>query len=168
MEVLLKKLDGQVSQQKYAVAKSKVALQDAEAEYQRAQAGCEGLLSDMQQLRRLNGAVSAAGRLEACPTVEQASSLLITVGCQKVSASDVRRALAYKLTSWKGACRDLQSSRAGSAAATACLRGFGTTVQRLAVSAAAARSAAGHIEGSVSFCLQRTGEGLYGDSGTPP
>ncbi len=91
MEVLLKKLDGQVSQQKYAVAKSKVALQDAEAEYQRAQSGCEGLLSDMQQLRNL----SMSQTTSSCGT--------ITVGCQKVSAEDVRRALAYKLTSWKGA-----------------------------------------------------------------
>lgn len=89
MEVLLKKLDGQVSQQKYAVAKSRVALQDAEAEYQRAQAGCEGLLSDMQQLRNL----STSGSTSSCGT--------ITVGCQKASSEDVRRALTYKLTSWK-------------------------------------------------------------------
>ena len=89
MEVILKKLDGQVSLQKYAVAKSKVALQDAKAEYQRAQAGCEGLLSDMQQLRNL----STSGSTSSCGT--------ITVGCQKVSSEDVRRALTYKLTSWK-------------------------------------------------------------------
>lgn len=90
MEVLLTKLDGQVSQQKYAVAKSKIALQDAEAEFSRAQAGCEGLLSDMQQLRNLTMVQTTS----SCGT--------ITVGYQKVSADDVRRALAYKLTSWKG------------------------------------------------------------------
>lgn len=89
MEVLLKKLDGQVSQQKYAVAKSRVALQDADAEYQRAQTGCEGLLSDMQQLRHL----ATSSLTSSCGT--------ITVGCQKVSGEDVRRALTYKFTSWK-------------------------------------------------------------------
>ena len=89
MEVLLKKLDGQVSLQKYAVAKSRVALQDAEAEFQRAQGGCESLLSDMQQLRSL----ATTDTTSSCGT--------ITVGCQKVSSEDVRRALTYKLTSWK-------------------------------------------------------------------
>ncbi len=91
MEVLLQKLDGQVSQQKYAVAKSRVVLQDADAEYQRAQGGCESLLSDMQQLRNL----ATSGTASSCGT--------ITIGCQKVSREDVRRALSYKLTSWKEA-----------------------------------------------------------------
>jgi len=62
MEVLLKKLDGQVNQQKYAVAKSRVALQDAEAESQRSASGCERLLSEMQQLRSL----STAGTTTFC------------------------------------------------------------------------------------------------------
>lgn len=73
------------------MAKSKIALHDAEVEYQRAQSGCEGLLSDMQQLRNLTMSQTTS----SCRT--------ITVGDQKVSAEDVRRALAHKLTSWKGA-----------------------------------------------------------------
>ena len=43
----------------------------------------------MQQLRNL----STSGLTSSCGT--------ITVGCQKVSSEDVRRALTYKLTSWK-------------------------------------------------------------------
>ena len=91
MEVLLKKLDAQVHDQKYAVAKSRVALQDAEAEHQRSQGQCANLVSDMQQLRQLGSAETTS----SCGTV--------TVGCRKVSSDDVRRALACKLTSWKNA-----------------------------------------------------------------
>jgi hypothetical protein len=91
MEVLLKKLDAQVHDQKYAVAKSRVASQDAEAESQRSQSQCENLVSDMQQLRQLSSTETSG----SCGT--------ITVGCRKVSSDDVHRALAYKLTSWKSA-----------------------------------------------------------------
>ncbi|MCA9048379.1 MAG: hypothetical protein KDA89_06605 [Planctomycetaceae bacterium] len=91
MEVLLQKLDSQVSNQKYAVAKSRVALQDAEAEYQRSQGQCENLLSDMQQLRSLTKSATAT----SCRTM--------SVGCRTVSGDDVHRALAYKLSSWKNA-----------------------------------------------------------------
>jgi predicted XRE-type DNA-binding protein len=91
MEVLLKKLNAQVHDQKYAVAKSRVALQDAEAEYQRSQGQCANLVSEMQQLRQLGSAETTS----SCGTV--------TVGCRKVSRDDVHRALAYKLTSWKNA-----------------------------------------------------------------
>lgn len=91
MEVLLKKLDAQVHDQKYAVAKSRVALQDAEAEYQRSQGQCGNLVSDMHQLRQLGSAETTS----SCGT--------FTVGCRRVSSEDVHRALAYKLTSWKHA-----------------------------------------------------------------
>lgn len=91
MEVLLKKLDAQVHDQKYAVAKSRVALQDAEAEYQRSQGQCANLVSDMHQLRQLGSAETTS----SCSTV--------IVGCRKVSSDDAHRALAYKLTSWKNA-----------------------------------------------------------------
>ena len=91
MEVLLEKLDGQVGQQEYAVSKSKVALQDAEAEFQRAQVGCKALVRDMRQLRGLSY-TEATGN---CGTIK--------VGGQSVSPTDVRRALTYKLSSWKGA-----------------------------------------------------------------
>ena len=108
MAVLLKKLDAQVHDQKYAVAKSRVALQDTEAEYQRSQGQCANLVSDMQQLRRLGSTETTS----SCGTV--------TVGCRKVSSDDVQRALAYKLSSWKNASATakareeaLQHQRAG-------------------------------------------------------
>ena len=91
MEVLLKKLDAQVQNQKYAVAKSRVALQDAEAELQRSKSVCESLLTEMRELRHLSAAqTTTAGDA-------------VTVGCHKVSCEDVRRALSFKLSSWKTA-----------------------------------------------------------------
>ena len=54
MEVPLEKLDTQVNDQKYAVAKSQVALQDAETALQQSQLVNDRLVDDMQQLRNLN------------------------------------------------------------------------------------------------------------------
>lgn len=53
MEVLIGKLDQQVATQKYAVARSKITLQDAQAEYARRQSRCQHLLPEMKQLRGL-------------------------------------------------------------------------------------------------------------------
>ena len=89
MQVLLQKLDAQVGHQKYAIARSKISLQDAEAEYARSDARCNHLLAEMGQLRDLN--VSNLG----------SSCSAVTVSCRSVSQSDVRRALSYKLAAWK-------------------------------------------------------------------
>ncbi|MEO2018586.1 MAG: hypothetical protein ABGZ53_29900 [Fuerstiella sp.] len=92
MQVLLKKLDAQVGHQKYAVATSKIALQDAEANYSRSEARCQNLVAEMEQLRGLNMQSSSS---QSCGT--------ITVSCRSVSQSDIRRALSYKLAAWKAA-----------------------------------------------------------------
>lgn len=91
MEVLLKKLDAQENDQTYAVARFRVALQDAEAEFERSQGSCENLLSEMRQLRDLSKS-EASGSCE-----------ITMVGYRKVSAEDIHRALAYKLSMWKSA-----------------------------------------------------------------
>jgi phage shock protein A len=91
MQVLIGKLDNQVASQKYAVARSQIALQDSEAEHARSQSRCQNLLAEMQHLRGLN-------------TTDQGSS----GGCQtasyrNVSTSDVQRALSYKLAAYREA-----------------------------------------------------------------
>ena len=91
MEVLVGKLDKQVASQKYAVARSKIALQDSKAEYARSKSRCQNLLAEMQQLRSLNTAELPASN--GCQTVAY----------RNVSASDVRTALSYKLTAYKEA-----------------------------------------------------------------
>jgi hypothetical protein len=47
MQVLIRKLDQQVDHQKYAVARSEIVLQDAQAEYVRSDARCQHLLAEM-------------------------------------------------------------------------------------------------------------------------
>ena len=47
MQVLIRKLDQQVDHQKYAVARSGIVLQDAQAEYVRSDARCQHLLAEM-------------------------------------------------------------------------------------------------------------------------
>lgn len=91
MEVLIGKLDSQVASQKYAVAKSKIALQDSEAEHARSESRCQNLLAEMQHLRSLN------------PTQQPSSGGCQTVAYRNVSASDVRTALSYKLAAYKEA-----------------------------------------------------------------
>lgn len=89
MKVLIGKLDEQVASQKYAVARSKIALQDAEAEYARSKSRCQNLLAEMRHLRGLETSNQASG----CHTV----------GYRTVSTSDVHRALQYKLSAYKEA-----------------------------------------------------------------
>lgn len=91
MEVILKKLDNQVESQKYAVAKSKIALEDAKAELHMAERRCQQLVSDMRQLRSLN------------PTQMAGSCGAHQVSYLAVSQSDINRALSTKLASWKQA-----------------------------------------------------------------
>ena len=89
LELLLKKLQGQVTEQQHAVATAKVELEDAEAEFQTQQLACTRLRGELQQLRDLTKADGAA-----CE---------ITVGYRGISQQDIRRALAGRLDSWKQA-----------------------------------------------------------------
>lgn len=86
VKVLLDKLDRQVNFQKFAVAKAKVALEDAEAELEHQQSGCDRLLVEMKRLRGLT---------------TQQSSRMVQIGCHSVSTAEVRQALAYKLSAWQ-------------------------------------------------------------------
>lgn len=89
MQVLIGKLDQQVDHQKYAVARSGIVLQDAQAEYVRSDARCQHLLAEMKQLRGLN--VSQSTNQGSCHQVSY----------RNVSQTDVRRALTYKLAAYK-------------------------------------------------------------------
>lgn len=86
MKVLLDKLDRQVNSQKFAVAKAKVALEDAEADLEHQRSGVDRLLAEMRRLRGLES---------------QQSSGMVQIGCHSVSTTDVRQALAYKLSAWQ-------------------------------------------------------------------
>jgi chromosome segregation ATPase len=87
MDVLLQKLNGQVDQQKRAVATAKIALEDAEAEFQTTELACNRLKGELQQLRDLTKADG-----EECSTL---------VSYRGISQADIRRALAGRLESWK-------------------------------------------------------------------
>jgi chromosome segregation ATPase len=87
MDVLLRKLNGQVDQQKRAVATAKIALEDAEAEFQTTELACNRLKGELQQLRELTKADG-----EECATL---------VSYRGISQADIRRALAGRLESWK-------------------------------------------------------------------
>ncbi len=86
MEVLLKKMDKQVSSQKYAVARANVALQEVEADLVRQESRCEALVAGMRQLRALTSNRDAS---------------IVQVGCHQISSADVSQALAHKLATWK-------------------------------------------------------------------
>ena len=84
MELLLKKMDQQVSKQKYQVAKSRVALEDAESEMVRDHKHAELMLANMRKLRDL-----------------QSGGQYVQVGCHKVTSGEVRQALANHLAAYK-------------------------------------------------------------------
>jgi predicted nucleic acid-binding Zn-ribbon protein len=89
LELLLRKLQGQVTDQQHTVATAKVALEDAEAEFQNQELACTRIRGELQQLR---GLTKSDG--EACE---------VTVGYRGISQQDIRRALAARLESWKQA-----------------------------------------------------------------
>ncbi len=84
MELLLKKMDQQVTKQKYQVAKAKVALEDAESDLARDYKHSDMIMANMRKLRGL-----------------QSSGQPVSVGCHKVSNGDVRQALANHLAAYK-------------------------------------------------------------------
>ncbi|MEI7698247.1 MAG: hypothetical protein WCK86_00510 [Planctomycetia bacterium] len=87
MDVLLRKMNGQVDQQKRTVAEARIALEDSEAEFQTAELACSRLKSELQQLR---GLTKSDG--EECATL---------VSYRGISQAEIRRALAGRLESWK-------------------------------------------------------------------
>lgn len=89
LELLLRKLQGQVTDQQHSVATAKVALEDAEAEFQNQELACTRIRGELQQLRGLTKSDD-----EACE---------VTVGYRGISQQDIRRALAARLESWKQA-----------------------------------------------------------------
>lgn len=101
MEVLLSKLDHQVANQKYAVAQSKIALEDSESVYARSQSRCKTLLAEMQQLRALG--VTENSTLNGCHTVAY----------RGVSMADVRRALCCRLEAYKEAEATCKAQKEG-------------------------------------------------------
>ena len=84
MELLLKKMDQQVTKQKYQVAKSKVALEDAESELARDHKHANMIMANMRKLRGL-----------------QSSGEQVSVGCHKVTSGEVHQALANHLAAYK-------------------------------------------------------------------
>ena len=119
MEVLIEKLDTQVDDQKQVVARAKVALEDAEAQHQKAQSVCGRLLSDMQYLRSLTS-------VDGTPTCKT-----MTVGYQEVSSEDVHRALAHKLAAWKSATNTASAREEGLAQQRAAFDWYPTNRTRL-------------------------------------
>ena len=87
LELLLKKLQDQVTDQQHAVATAKVELEDAQAEFENQQLACTRILGELQQLRVL--------------TKTDESACEITVGYRGISQQDIRRALAGRLASYK-------------------------------------------------------------------
>ncbi|MCA9092498.1 MAG: hypothetical protein KDA68_03355 [Planctomycetaceae bacterium] len=85
MELLLKKTDEQVGHQKYQVAKTQIALEDAEAIVAREQGECESTVATLERLRNLQPGCNGK----------------VQVGCSQVTADDVRRALSHKLSAYK-------------------------------------------------------------------
>lgn len=85
LELLLEKTDQQVSRQKFHVAKAKVALEESQFALQRDKQVCQNLYASMRNLR----------------DAQRDGGEIVQVGCHSVPASDVNRALAYKLASYK-------------------------------------------------------------------
>lgn len=91
MEVILGKLQQQLSGQNREVAKAQVALEDADAALERDRDQADALLREMQLLR-----VHQTSSTTSCGKVQ--------IGCHTVTAADVRGALARKLASYESIC----------------------------------------------------------------
>lgn len=91
MEVILGKLQQQLSGQNREVAKAQVALEDADAALQRDRDRADALLQEMQLLRAHQmSSTTSCGK--------------VRIGCHTVTAADVRGALARKLSSYESLC----------------------------------------------------------------
>ena len=88
MEVLLEKLNRQVTSQKYDVAKAKVALEDANTKWESNQLDCARSVSNMRKLRSATSTVSSG-----CGTTVNVS--------QPVASGNVHRALQQALATYK-------------------------------------------------------------------
>lgn len=103
MEVILKKMDQQVGQQKYEVAKAQVALEDAEASLAGKQRSCESLLSEMAKLRDMDCSPKTVATRSSCGSVSYRS--------YQVSKADVKQALSHKLAAYKSQSSRLEAQR---------------------------------------------------------
>lgn len=101
MEVILKKMDTQVGQQKYEVAKAQVALEDSEAALGASRQNCDSLLADMSQLRDMDCSPKTVANRTSCGSLSYRTV--------QVSATDVKRALGHKLASYKAKTASLEA-----------------------------------------------------------
>lgn len=91
MQVILEKLQQQLSGQNREVARAQVALEDADAALQQDRERADNLLREMQLLRtHQTSSTTSCGK--------------VRIGCYTVTAVDVRRALARKLSSYESLC----------------------------------------------------------------
>lgn len=109
MEVLLQKLEDQVSTQRAAVARARIALQDAETNFRQSRSHCGQLLSELRQPLQFSSGTSP------CASTGNASLT--------VAPGEVQRVLAGRLAGWKASSATLQArQQAMHAQRVACTR----------------------------------------------